>query len=100
MVVGAGGWALSALVNEAGSLGGDRLVLANPGNRELAISGVAWLAGLDELVATASSGREVARFSGVTDAVRAGWGFGLFVVLALGPLLLGTIVWSTRRATT
>jgi ABC-2 type transport system permease protein len=100
MVVGAGGWALSALVNEAGSLGGDRLVLANPGNRELAISGVAWLAGLDELVATGSSGREVARFSGVTDGVRTGWGLGLFVMLALGPLILGTIVWSARRATT
>ncbi|MAD20302.1 MAG: hypothetical protein CMJ52_09040 [Planctomycetaceae bacterium] len=100
MVVGAGGWALSALVNEAGSLGGDRLVLANPGNRELAISGVAWLAGLDELVATASSGREVARFGGVTNAVRTGWGLALFAGLSVGPLLLGTIVWSVRRAGT
>jgi ABC-2 type transport system permease protein len=99
VVVGSGGWALSALVNEAGTLGGDRLVLANPGNRELALSSIAWLAGLDELVATAATGREISRFSGISDEARAAWGLGLVVLLGLGPMFLGTLVWSMRRAT-
>ncbi|MDG2022031.1 MAG: ABC transporter permease subunit [Phycisphaerales bacterium] len=99
VAVGSGGWALSALVNEAGTLGGDRLVLTNPGNRELALSSIAWLAGLDDLVATAATGREISRFSGLSNDARAGWGLALTVFLGLGPMLLGTIVWSMRRAT-
>ena len=97
MIVGTGGWALSAIVNEAATLGGDRVVLANPGNRELALSGIAWLAGLDDLVATAASGREVARFQGVTGTARAVWAVVLLLVLGLGPLVLGAAVWSVRR---
>ncbi|MDA0296326.1 MAG: ABC transporter permease [Planctomycetota bacterium] len=98
VAVGSGGWVLSALVNEAGTLGGDRLVLTNPGNRELALSSIAWLAGLDELVATAATGGEISRFSGLSDGSRAAWGFGLMALLGLGPMLLGTAVWSMRRA--
>ncbi len=98
VLVGSGGWGLSAIVNDAGTLGGDRVVLANPGNRELALSGVAWLAGLDELVATAASGREVARFEGVTESARTTWGLLLPIVFGGGPLLLGAGVWSIRRA--
>ncbi len=98
LLVGSGGWGLSAIVNEAGTLGGDRVVLANPGNRELALSGVSWLAGLDDLVATAASGREVARFGGVTERARTLWGLLLPIVFGGGPLLLGAGVWSIRRA--
>ena len=93
VAVGSGGWVLSTLVNEAGTLGGDRLVLTNPGNRELALSSIAWLAGLDELVATAATGGEISRFSGLSDGSRAAWGFGLMALLGLGPMLLGTAVW-------
>ncbi len=97
VLIGTGGWALSAIVNEAATLGGDRIVLANPGNRELALSGIAWLAGLDELVATAASGREVARFQGLSGATRAFWAVALPVAFGLGPLVLGAGVWSARR---
>jgi hypothetical protein len=97
-LIGSGGWGLSAIVNEAGTLGGDRVVLANPGNRELALSGISWLAGLDELVATAASGREVARFEGVTESARTTWGLLLPLVFGGGPLMLGAGVWSIRRA--
>lgn len=96
VLIGTGGWALSAIVNEAATLGGDRIVLANPGNRELALSGIAWLAGLDELVATAASGREVARFQGLSGATRAFWAIALPVAFGLGPLVLGAGVWSAR----
>lgn len=99
LVVGSGGWLLSALVNDAGTLGGDRVVLRNPGNRELALSGVAWLAGMDELVATAASGREVSRFVGITATTRLVWGIVLPLVLGVGPLLAGGLVWSLRRRT-
>lgn len=98
VVVGSGGWALSAIVNEAGTLGGDRVVLANPGNRELVLSGISWLAGLDELVATAASGREVARFQGIDERARLAWGSTLPLAFGLGPLGLGGLVWSWRRA--
>lgn len=98
VVIGSGGWGLSAIVNEAGTLGGDRVVLANPGNRELALSGIAWLAGLDELVATGASGREVARFEGVTESARTTWGLLLPMLFGAGPLVLGAAVWSVRRS--
>ena len=97
VLVGTGGWALSAIVNEAATLGGDRIVLANPGNRELALSGIAWLAGLDDLVATAASGREVSRFQGISSGTRGFWALSLPLVLGLGPLGLGAAVWSARR---
>lgn len=98
VIVGSGGWALSAFVNDAGNLGDQRLVLANPGNRELVLSAVAWLAGLDELVATGSSGREVARFEGVDATTRNVFGILLPSILGLGPLLIGAGVWSWRRS--
>ncbi len=98
VVAGSGGWPLSAIVSDVGSLGDQRLVLVNPGNRELALSGVAWLAGLDELVATAATGREIARFEGVGDGTRSVVGLALPIVLGIGPLLLGAGLWSWRRA--
>lgn len=98
VLVGSGGWALSAFVNDAGNLGDQRLVLANPGNRELVLSAVAWLAGLDELVATGASGREVARFEGVDATTRNIFGILLPSILGLGPLLIGAAVWSWRRS--
>ena len=97
IVVGSGGWLLSGLVNDSGTLGGDRVILSNPGNRELALSGVSWLAGMDELVATASTGREVTRFSGVTPGTRLLWGVLLPTLLGIGPLVFGGIVWAARR---
>ena len=97
IAVGSGGWLLSGLVNDSGTLGGDRVILSNPGNRELALSGVSWLAGMDELVATASTGREVTRFSGVTAGARVWWGLILPGLLGVGPLVLGGVVWAARR---
>ena len=97
VLVGSGGWALSAFVNDAGNLGDQRMVLANPGNRELALSAVAWLAGLDELVATGASGREISRFEGVGTATRNAFGVVLALLLGAGPLLVGAGVTSWRR---
>ncbi|MCH2161876.1 MAG: hypothetical protein MK085_08395, partial [Phycisphaerales bacterium] len=100
LVVGSGGWMLSGIVNESGSLGGERLVLANPGNRELALSGVAWLAGMDDLVATAASGREVSRFSALSGRSRLAWMVILPLVLGFGPLIVGGAITAARRNAT
>ncbi len=68
------------------------------GASTLVLSAVAWLAGLDELVATGSSGREVARFEGVDATTRNVFGILLPSILGLGPLLIGAGVWSWRRS--
>lgn len=95
VVVGSGGWLLSSLADVAQSLGGNRVVLTNPGNRELLLASVAWLAGIDLL--GGSAGREVARVDELTDSARAFW----FVLLVGGvPALVGLVgvgVWWRRR---
>lgn len=97
IVVAANGWLLSNLADRTVPLGGERVAFANPGNRELARSGIAWLAGLDEWVAGAGAGREVARLSGITPAVRFGWSVGLLAGLPFVPLLVGGVVWMRRE---
>ena len=97
LVVAANGWLLSNLADRTVPLGGERVAFANPGNRELARSGVAWLAGLDDWVAGSGPGREVARLSGVTPAARAAWTAGLLAGLPLVPLLLGGGIWWRRE---
>jgi hypothetical protein len=51
----------TAVCDAADPLGGGRVALRNPGNRELLVNAVLWLAGRDAQVAGAGSGREVAR---------------------------------------
>ncbi|MBC24154.1 MAG: hypothetical protein CMJ32_09605 [Phycisphaerae bacterium] len=88
LVVGSGGWLLSALADITETLGGGRLILANPGNKALASASVAWLSGLDELVVAGASGREVSRLSGITDGARKAW--GIILILAVPAFLVGT----------
>jgi len=97
LVVAANGWLLSNLADRTVPLGGERVAFANPGNRELARSGIAWLAGLDEWVAGGGPGREVARLSGITPPARVGWTAGLLGGLPLVPLLVGGVVWMRRE---
>ena len=99
VVVAANAWMLSSLADRTVPLGGERVAFANPGNRELARSGVAWLAGLDEWVAGSGPGREVARLSGIAPTVRAAWTAGLLAGLPLLPLVVGGLVWLRRERT-
>lgn len=96
MAVGSGGWMLSALADVVQSLGGSRLLLTNPGNRELMLASVAWLSGLDALVGTA--GREVPRVGPIDDRKRLTWFVGLvggcpLLVTSIG----GLVAWRRRR---
>ncbi len=97
VVVGAGGWLLSYVADVVVAMGGQRVVLVNPGNYELLLAAVAWLAGHDELIAPSPVSRQVARLSGITPGVQVLWRW-IAIVLAPGAwLALGTAVWFVRR---
>ena len=97
LVVGSGGWLLSYLADVVVPVGGNRMVLVNPGNYELLLASVAWLAGHDELIAPSPVSRQVSRLSGITPGVQVLWRW-IAIVLAPGACLaLGTAVWFVRR---
>ena len=97
IVVGSGGWLLSYVADLVVSIGGERAVLLNPGNYELLLAGVAWLAGADTLIASSPVSRQVARLDGITPAVRTRWRWIAMAGLPAACLLLGVIVWLVRR---
>ena len=97
VIVGSGGWLLSNVADLSDNLGGGRTALVNPGNRELLLASVAWLAARPDLLGAGLSGREVPRLDGLGDGARIGWTVVLGAVLALGPLAGGGIVISRRR---
>jgi ABC-2 type transport system permease protein len=72
LVVGSPTWLLSTTADAADALGGGRVALRYPGNRELLVNAVAWLAGRDDLVAGAGTGREVSRLPRLTRGTRLG----------------------------
>jgi len=96
VAVGSGGWLLSSLADVSQTLGGNRYVLTNPGNRELMLASVAWLSGEEALLGGAT-GREVARVGDISDRARTVW----LIALALGmPAIItatGIGVWVRRR---
>lgn len=61
VLVGSSNWMSTAVADAADQLGGGRAALRNPGNRELLVAAVAWLAGRDDLLGGTGAGREVAR---------------------------------------
>lgn len=99
VVVGSGGWMLSAVADVTQSLGGNRFALASPGNRELMVSSVAWLSGEPALVDAAggASGREVARIGAISDGVRAMWLALLAGGMPATVTFAGLLVWWRRR---
>lgn len=97
MVIGSGGWMLTYVADVVFSVGGDRIALAHPGNHELLAASVAWLAGMDELVAPSPLSQEIARLDGITSTVRTVWGWCITVLAPLGCLAAGMVVWLTRR---
>ncbi len=97
LVVGSGGWALSYLADVVLSVGGDRMVLVNPGNYELLLAGLSWLAGADDLIAASPVSRQVARLDGVTPETELLWGGVTMGLMPLAWLVLGVGVWFVRR---
>ena len=97
ILVGSGGWMLSYIADVAVNVGGDRLALVNPGNAELLLTSVTWLAGMDELIAPSVASREVARLQHVTDAARLRWFLISVVGLPVTCLAAGMLMWWLRR---
>ena len=98
LFIASGGWLLTSVMDILESLGGDRILLTNPGNRELLLSGVAWLAGMDDWIAPGPTGREVARLSGIGPGARSAWLAVCVVGLPLTVLALGGAVAIRRRS--
>ena len=70
IVVGSGAWMMSATVDALRSESGSREVLLNPGNREFAVNGALWLAGLDQRIGHGGSGREAPRIGALSTVER------------------------------
>lgn len=97
IVVGSGAWLQSDIADQPVSLGGERMALLYPGNFELLQAAVAWLAGLDDLIAQTPTARQVARLDGVTDAARNRWRWIALIAMPGACFGLGVLVWMIRR---
>lgn len=74
VLVGSPTWMLTVVMDAADALGGGRAALRNPGNRDLLVNSVAWLAGRDDLLAGSGAGREVGRLPRLSRATVAAVG--------------------------
>ncbi len=97
LLVGSGGWLLSYLADVVVPVGGDRMVLVNPGNYELLMAGISWLGGADALIASSPVSRQVARLEGVTPSVLVFWRWIALAIMPGACLGLGISVWFVRR---
>jgi hypothetical protein len=97
VLVGAGGWMITNVADRLVEIGGGRTALEYPGNHELMLASVAWLAGMDELIAASPMSQEVSRLRGITPEVRAAWWWIIVAGVPLACFLLGGLVWLWRR---
>ncbi len=100
LLVGSPTWLVSSVADAADALGGGRVALRYPGNRELLVNSVAWLSGRDDLVAAAGSGREVNRIPQLSSLARLAVslleGVGLpMLIAALGATIVLRRRWRT-----
>ena len=98
MLVGSGSWMLSYVADLAAEVGGDRFALVNPGNHELMLASIAWLAGQDELIAPSPATKEVARLAGLSAGARSAWFWLCLAVLPGLSLSTGLLVWWRRTS--
>jgi len=97
ILCGSGGWMLSFTADVMVPIGGERMALANPGNFELLLASVAWLAEMDELIAPGPTSQQVARLQGITAPVWMTWSAITVIVMPACALMLGFSVWLVRR---
>ncbi|MCA9296460.1 MAG: Gldg family protein [Phycisphaerales bacterium] len=97
VAVGSGGWMMSNLADAVVSVGGERIALSNPGNYELMLASIAWLAHQDDLIAPSPISQEIARLTGVSDRARTMWSWMLLTGVPGLCLMFGIAMWSYRR---
>ena len=94
---GSGGWLLTYVADRVYSIGGERVALEYPGNYELMLASIAWLAGMDELIAPSPMAQEIPRLRGITPEDRRHWLWLTIGALPGACLLLGLMMWMVRR---
>ncbi len=77
IVVGSGGWLFSWALERGTQLGGQNVMMANPGNSEFLLSSVEWLSNLDEWIAAGPIGNQIGRISGLSANAHVYWSIGL-----------------------
>ena len=97
LVVGSVDWMLSAVADFVIQLGGGRVALLYPGNIEFMQAAVAWLAGMDELIAQSPTSQQVARIDALSPASRRTWGWLVIGAMPVACLIFGTGIWFVRR---
>lgn len=96
LFVGSGNWFINDVVNSM-SLIDNNIWPTNPGNAELFLSGVCWLAGLDDSIAPSPMTRSISRISPMSDDARMAYRWGLAIGLPIVVLAAGVSVWFARR---
>ena len=96
VVVGSVGWTLRFIADSMLSLGGGRAVLQYPGNHELLLASVAWLANMDDLIAASPVSQGVARLSGIPEREMAFWRYFLTIGVPVACLVIGLVVYLRR----
>jgi len=97
IVVGSGSWMLTGVADYWHELGGERIALQFPGNYELLQASVAWLAGMDDLIAQSPTSQQVERLEGLNDRNRTLWWWIIMAGLPGAALVMGIMVWIVRR---
>lgn len=95
IVIGSGGWLLSWVADRAISLGGGQIAMVNPGNSELFLASVEWLAGLDGWIAAGPIGQQTTRVEGLSESMYLTW--AVILVLGIPASLIGTVTIVTIR---
>ncbi|MCC7146624.1 MAG: Gldg family protein [Phycisphaeraceae bacterium] len=93
-------WAIDQLTQyKTVMLVDQRLVstIAFPGNAELFVNSVYWLAGQEELIAAGARAQDVRRIADISDAGMAGLRWAVLAGLPSACLGLGAVVWAVRR---
>ncbi|MFM8642400.1 MAG: ABC transporter permease subunit [Phycisphaerales bacterium] len=100
VLVGSPTWLTTAVADAADPLGGGRVALRHPGNRDLLVNAVMWLAGLDDQVAGSGAGGEVARLPRLARSTVAAVGTIEAFALPAALAAMGAVVVVRRRLRT
>lgn len=98
LVMGSPSWMFTSVVDAARTVAGSGNVLVTPGNRELAVNGTLWLAGLDARLGNSGSSRQASRIGSISVRERLQWTAGLSLLLPALLLVLGVVIrwWRSR----
>ena len=100
VLVGSPTWMTTVVADAADALGGGRVALRNPGNRDLLVNAVAWLSGREEMMVGATAGREVGRLPSLSRAQLVGVGTIEAFAVPAALAVVGAWVVARRRTRT